>query len=83
MSSQMGEFQSLIGTLQTARVRARIPFSRLVSIPYRYATNRIDYTTVSGKLYVSIPYRYATNILYHLQKLNLILVSIPYRYATN
>ena len=58
-------------------------WTRIVSIPYRYATNSGGKVYSSHQRVVSIPYRYATNYI----KLTTIVfgqyVSIPYRYATN
>ena len=77
-------FQSLIGTLQTLFISYPPPKLKVVSIPYRYATNsfrEVFYRVVCIK--VSIPYRYATNILFRASNLGIAYVSIPYRYATN
>ena len=59
-------FQSLIGTLQTLYSTAISLSLRLVSIPYRYATNCSLLYIPQEQSQVSIPYRYATNSFYSL-----------------
>ena len=76
-------FQFLLGTLKTSALSIQTAGAKLVSIPLRYAKNRIDVLSPPGHIVVSIPLRYAKNLRPELQPGPETKVSIPLRYAKN
>ena len=61
VAAATAEFQFLIGWLQTVTTYGVKDLYKLVSIPYRLATNKIIESTLKIRTIVSIPYRLATN----------------------
>ncbi len=54
-------FQSLIGILQTRKIKKKESLYENVSIPHRYSTNRKILFFNFLEYLVSIPHRYSTN----------------------
>ncbi len=57
------EFQFLIGTLKTSSPTCLFLACVLVSIPHRYAKNKVIKLSALWQNRVSIPHRYAKNLL--------------------
>ena len=77
------KFQSLIGMLKTWCCGNAKKILNKVSIPHRYAENRLCQCRTNRARLVSIPHRYAENFSDYVEKVVEVKVSIPHRYAEN